>query len=577
MIDAAAPPLPLRATRPGAPPPERALLATLLAAVMVLAVLPLARLALEAVAPSGAWSLTTLERVLRNPATWTATGHSLITATAGTLLATLIGGTVGFVVGLTNVRARGAFVFCFVLPLLIAPQVVALAWLQLFGPSSTLLKMLGLAPPLGSRNPLYSAGGIVLLLGVQYAPLVFLTLRAGLRTLPQELIEAALAGGAGPMKVVRTVVLPLMTPPLTAGVALTFVSCLGNFGIPAFLGIPGGYLVLPTLIYQRLAGLGPAVLGEVAVLSMLIGVIAIAGIVLQEHMLRRRDFRIVGSAATARPFALGRSRPLVEALMWTLCLLVLVLPLLALLLTALVPAIGVPLSAKSATLDNFRFVLLEHDAARRAFRNSFGLSATAAFVVVTLAVPLAYFIVWRPSRLLRAVAVAAELPYALPGVVLAIAAILLFLKPLPVVGVTLYNTLWIILFGYLARFLVLGLRPVVSGYQQMDRTLEDAARIAGAGLSRRLRTVVLPLVAPAAAAGALLIFLTAFNELTVSALLWSSGAETLGVTVFSFQQGGDTTYAAALAMLTVLVSVALMLSTLALRRRMPAGVLPWQG
>jgi iron(III) transport system permease protein len=555
---------------------ERALLAVLLAVVGVLSVLPLARLVLEAFVPGGAFSTGPIARVLSNPATWTATWHSLVTASLGTLVATVIGTLVGLAVGLTDMRRRSVFVFCFVLPLLLAPQVVALAWLQLFGPSSTVLKMLGVAPPLGSRNPLYSAEGIVLLLGVQYAPLVFLTLRAGLRTLPQELIEAALAGGARPLRVLRTIVLPLMTPPLTAGIALTFVSCLGNFGIPAFLGIPGGYLVLPTLIYQRLAGLGPAVLSEVAVLSVLIGVIAIAGIVVQDRMLRRRDFRIVGSAATARPFALGRWRPLVEALLWTLCLLVLVLPLAALLLTALVPAIGVPLTAKSATLENFHFVLFEHDAARRAFRNSFGLSATAALGIVAVAVPLAYFLVWRSSRLLRVVSVVTELPYALPGVVLAIAAILLFLKPVPLVGVTLYNTVWIILFGYLARFLVLGLRPVVSGYHQLDRTLEEAARIAGARLARRLRTVILPLVAPAAAAGALLIFLTAFNELTISALLWSSGAETLGVTVFSFQQGGDTTYAAALAMLTVVVSVSLMLATLLMARRMPRGVLPWQ-
>ena len=96
------------------------------------------------------------------------------------------------------------------------------------------------------------------MLGVQYAPLVFLTLRAGLRTLPHELLEAALAGGAKPLRVIRTIVLPLMTPPLLAGVALSFVSCLGNFGIPALLGIPGNYLVLPTLIYQRLAAFGPA-------------------------------------------------------------------------------------------------------------------------------------------------------------------------------------------------------------------------------------------------------------------------------------------------------------------------------
>jgi hypothetical protein len=115
--------------------------------------------------------------------------------------------------------------------------------------------------------------------------------------LPQELLEAALAGGAKPLRVIRTIVLPLMTPPLLAGVALCFVSCLGNFGIPALLGIPGSYLVLPTLIYQRLAGFGPAVLSEVAVLSVLIAMIAVLGIVAQDVMLSRRDFRTVTAAA----------------------------------------------------------------------------------------------------------------------------------------------------------------------------------------------------------------------------------------------------------------------------------------
>ena len=555
---------------------DRALLAWLCAVVAVLSLLPLARLVVEGFAPGGTLSTSALTRVLASSTTWLATGHSLVTAFGGTLVALLIGGVVALVLALTDVRARNAFVFCFVMPLLIAPQVVALAWLQSFGPSSPLLKMMGVAPAIGSPNPLYSPAGIILVLGVQYAPLVFLTLRAALRTLPQELIEAGLAGGARPLTVMRTIVLPLMTPPLLAGIALCFVSCLGNFGIPALLGIPANYVVLPTLIYQRLAGLGPGVLSDVAVLSLLIGVIAVIGITLQDSLLRRRDFRITAAAVTARPFELRRWRVPVEIALWALLVALLALPLCALVLTSLVPAVGVTLGAKTATLENFRFVLFEHAAARRAFVNSFALSTTAAIFIAAIAIPLAYFIVWRRSRLLRIVNLVTEIPYAVPGVVLAIAAILLFLKPLPFVGATIYNTIWIILFCYLARFLVLGLRPVASGYHQLDRTLEEASQIAGARLLRRLRTVILPLVAPAAAAGALLIFLTAFNELTLSALLWSSGAETLGVVFFSFQQGGDSTYAAALGVLTVVVSIGLMLSTLLAAGRLPSGVLPWR-
>ncbi|MEO8303315.1 MAG: iron ABC transporter permease [Betaproteobacteria bacterium] len=548
----------------------------LLLVVCILSVLPLARLLLEGIAPQGELSAEAATRVLSEATTWSATRHSLVTALGGTILSVAIGCVVALVVSLTDIRARNAFVFCFVLPMMIAPQVVALAWLQLFGPASPLLKAIGMAPAMGSRNPLYSPQGIILVLGVQYAPLVFLTLRAGLRTLPRALLEAGLAGGAGPFTVLRTIVLPLMTPPLVAGIALSFVSCLGNFGIPALLGIPGNYLVLPTLIYQRLAGLGPGVLADVSVLSMLIGFIAVVGILLQDLMLSRRDFRISTTSSVARPFELHRWRAPVEAGLWTWSILVLALPLLALILASVVPAVGVPLTLKTATLANYDFVMFGHDAARRALFNSFGMSATAAVAIVAITVPLAYFVVWRRSRLLHFVNLVIEMPYALPGVVLAIAAILLFLKPLPLVGLSLYNTVWIILFCYLARFLVLGLRPVISGYYQIDRTLEEASQIAGARLLRRLVTIILPLVAPAATAGALLIFLTAFNELTVSALLWSSGAETLGVIFFSFQQGGDSTYAAALGALTVVVTTALMLSTLLMASRLPPGVLPWR-
>jgi iron(III) transport system permease protein len=555
---------------------DTALLWLLTLTAAILSAVPLARLVLEAIRPAGKFSLGAIGHVLANGATWSATGHSLVVALCGTALAVTIGGLVALAVTLTDIRARNAFVFVFVMPLMLAPQVIALAWIQMFGPSSALLKLLGIAPPLGSPNPLYSAGGIVLVMGVQYAPLVFLTLRAGLRALPQELIEAALAGGARPRTVVRTIVVPLMTPPLLAGVALCFVSCLGNFGIPALLGIPGNYLVLPTLIYQRLAGLGPDALSEVAVLSVMIGLIAMVGIVIQDAMLARRDFRTTTAAIEARAFELKRWRLPVETALWTLSFFTLVLPLAALALMSLVPAIGVPLTWKAASLDNYRFVLFMHDAARRAFVNSFSMAAGAAIVIVVIAVPLAYFLVWRRSRLLHIVSLATEAPYALPGVVLAIAAILLFLKPLPLIGLTLYNTIWIIVFCYVARFLALGLRPVVSGYHQLDRTLEEAAQIAGARLFRRLATVILPLVAPAAAAGALLIFLTAFNELTVSALLWSTGSETLGVVFFSFQQGGDANYASALGMLTIGVSVLLMLSTILLVGRLPRGVLPWR-
>jgi iron(III) transport system permease protein len=555
---------------------EMALTVVVAIVIVLLSLLPMLRLVKEIVAPGGTLSDTAIRMGLANPATWTATVNTLVVGFGGTALAVVLGTFMALLVTLTDIRGRSMLVLCYVMPLMIAPQVTALAWLQLFGPASPFLKMIGMAPPIGTRNPLYSTEGIILLLGVQYGPLVFLLVRAGLRKLPRELIEAARSGGAGWFTVLRTIVLPLMTPSIVAAAALAFVSCVGNFGIPAFLGIPANYLVLPTLIYQKLAGGGPSVLGEAAFLSVLIGVIAMAGIVGQELMSRRRDYRISSTSLPADPYPLGRWRLPVEICMWLLILLILVMPMFGLLLTSLVPGYGIPLSWATATLDNYRFVLFEHAAANRSFFNSFALSIAAAAFAVLVAVPVGYMVAWGRQKWIRYVNLAIELPYALPGVVLAIAALLMFLRPIPFTGIQLYNTVWIILYAYLARFLVLALRPTVSGYHQIDRALEEAAQVAGAGLFTRLRTIVFPLVAPAALAGGLLIFMTALSELTVSALLWSSGSETIGVVMFSFEQGGDSSYAAAMSAITVAVTFVLMLATNLLAPYLPNGVLPWR-
>ena len=542
----------------------------------VVSVLPVGRLVYEAVAPASGTLGQALRDTIGDPSTWTAARHSLFIGLAGTLLASLLGIGLAGAVALFDIGARNKLVFCITLPLIIPPQVTALAWIQVFGPASPMLKMLGIAPRLGSSNPLYSAGGIVLLLGIQYAPLVFLTLRAGLRNLPRDLTEAALACSARRGTVIRTIIVPLMTPPFLAGAALAFVSCIGNFGIPAFLGIPANYLVLPTLIYRKLSGVGPSMLGDISVLAVGIGALSLAGIIVQDVMLRRRDYRVSMVSGPMRPFRLGGWRRAVNISVWGYVAAVLALPIIGLILTSLVPAYGVALTMHNMTFANFHYVLTEYPAARRAFLNSVLLAGGSGILLVLFAVPFAYFLVWRPSPVVRALSVAIELPYAIPGVVLAVACILLFLKPLPMVGIGIYNTIWIILFAYLARFLVLCLRPVASAFRQLDRALDEAGQASGAGLLERLRTIVFPLVAPAACAGALLVFLTAFNELTVSALLWSSGSETLGVAVFSLQQGGDSTYASALSVVTLAIAVLLMLATLLFARRLPTGSLPWR-
>jgi iron(III) transport system permease protein len=563
----------------GAPyaPSERALLAVLFAGVGLISLWPVARLIVEGLAPGGRFDLAILVRLASAASTWRALGRTLDTAVCGTLVSLALGGGFALVAALGDVRAKGPLTFLFMLPLIIPAQITALAWINFLSSGSTFLGLLGLAPAPGSPHPMFGRGGIILLLGIEHAPLVFLALRAGLRAMPRELIDAARGCGAGRLLVLRTIVLPLMVPALTAGALLAFVSSIGNFGAPALLGIPVGYDTLVTLLYQLLAGFGPSVLSEAAVLSLLIGLIALAGVLLQNRVIGRGDYRLIGgtTGALAAPFALGRARVPIEIACWLAILVLVVVPLLALLASSLVPAVGVPLTGASFTLRQYGAAVFLQAATARAFANSLTLAGTAALVAVAAALPLAYFLAWRSSRAVRLLNTLVELPSALPGIVLAIGFILVFIRPLPLVGVSIYGTLWIILLAYVARFFALALRPVLSGFVQLDRTLDEAAASAGARLFRRLRTVTLPLVAPAAAAGALLVFLTALNELTVSALLWSRGTETLGLIVFSLQEGGDSPLAAAVSCVSIAVVLALMAGASLLANRLPDGVLPW--
>ena len=558
--------------RPGSSQPAW-LFPFIVGVVVLLSVLPLVRLALTGIfafADGGAVS------VLTDRALWSATWYTLVTALWGTLISLVIGALFAFVLTLTDIPGKGPLGFLFVLPMMIPPQVTALAWVQMSGPSSPLLKALGLAPPLGSPQPLYSVGGIALLYGVQHAPLVYLALRAGLMSVPRDGVEAARLSGASPFRTFRDIVLPLALPGMIAGAAIAFVSCIGNFGIPAILGIPASIYTLATLVFTKFAAFTDRTFGEVALISGIIALISVAGLAAQERALGGRDYRILGQAGAVAAFSIGRWKFVLLPLLVAALFFMLVAPFLALLAGALVPAFGVPLTFETMSFHAFEEVLFRQTITRTAFANSLFLAVVTALGLLCLSVLAGYALTRRRDGFARLVASLIEIPYALPGIIIAVAFILVFAAPLPVVNVTLYGTIWIILVAYFASFFAVSLKPVVSAYRQLDPALEEAARLSGAGFFRRLTDILVPLVAPAAGASVILVFLIACNELTVSALLWSAGTQTLGVVIYNLDDSGGSDLASALSVLVVLLVVVMMLLLEILAKHLPKGVVPWR-
>jgi iron(III) transport system permease protein len=522
---------------------------------------PTARLLAEAAGQA-------ISTLAQDPAIWRAAGRSLVVSLGAAALATAIGGLQAGLLLLRAVPGRRLLIFLCILPLLVPPQIMALAFIQASGPSSPLLISLGLAPPLGAQNPFYGPGGMVLLLGIQTAPLVFLALAALVRRLPGEVLSAARGLGASPARALRMAVWPLLLPGLLAGAGLAFVSALGNFGIAALLGIPGRYPVLTVLIWQRLSATGAAALSQVAALSLLLAALTLPGLAAQSLAARRSGWK---SGRAFEPLAPSARDRLLLLPLGLYLLAVLLLPLASLLTAALVPAMGMALTPASLTLRHFAATVAPGAHTLAALGNSLALSAGAALLLGLAALPVALAL---RHRAVRATAMAADLTYALPGACTAVSVILLVLG-LPGGGLV-YGTLGLIFFAYLARFQTLALRPVAAAAARLDPALEDAARGMGAGLLLRLRAVHLPPMAPALAAGALLVMLLAVNEVTVSALLNGPGTQTLGVLVFNLQDGGQSPQAAAVSCLSLLLVAGLMALASLLGRRLPPGTLPWR-
>lgn len=544
--------------------------------ILVLTVWPLGRLFVEAFqAGEDGRSFGLISEALASRAVSRAFWNTLEAASASAVVSVMLGVPLALTISLIKIGNRVALTFLVLSPLIIPSQIMALAWIELMGSSSPILGLLNLAPAPGETNPLYSSGGIVWLMGIEHMPLVFLAVRASLTALPDDLVEAARISGAGALRILTRVLMPLTVPAMIAGASLSFAASVGNFGVPALLGIPGRYPMLTTLIYQRLNGFGPTVIGQVAVLALVL--VAMAGVALGlRSLVLRRSVPIDRSGRPLAPFDAGWFRRPIIVVLWSTVTLLAVIPLLALLGAALSPAVGVHLAPDTLTLAGFRSTLIESSTVRRAFANSFLLSAGAAVVTAGVAAGLAYFGVVRRLKFARWTAWFAELSFIVPGTVLALAYILVFLPPLPVVDVSIYGSATILLLAYISRFLALATGPVQTALASLDSSLDEMGRIVGAGTFRRISRLIVPLAAPAAAAGAILVFMTAFNELTVSALLWSSGVETIGVMVFSLQYEGNSTAAAALSVTSIGFVLILALLVDRLGRRLPAGTLPWR-
>ncbi|GEK80288.1 ABC transporter permease [Agrococcus baldri] len=475
--------------------------------------------------------------------------NSLVSSLASALGAVVVGGALALVIERTDVPGRRALRLFALSPMLVPPFVGAISWVGLAGPAAPINRWWRehFGEPLWS---VYGADGVIMLLIVHSYPIAMLIITAALRRVPADLEQAARIAGASAPRALRTVTVPLLRGAVLSAFTLTAVSNLADFGIPSILGTPERFTTLSTLVYRYIqSGTVDDPLGVVATIGVVLLIVALLSLVLDAVIGGRSGYELDASASRAEPLPLGRSRPLVAILSWAGVLAITLLPLLALLEQALLPAPGVALTPETITTASIERAIASPRTIDGAV-TSIWLAALAAVICTAVGLVIGTIVTRTRARDNRALHTLAIMPQAIPGLVIAVAWLVLA----PRLG--LFNTPWLILVAYVTSFVALVVQSVHAPLSSTPLTAEEAARVSGASRGRALLDISLRMAMPAAIGGGVLVALTAVRELTLSALLLSPGSQTLGVVIFSLQQGGGPNAAAALSLIVTVVGLA---------------------
>ena len=488
--------------------------------------------------------------------------NTLKIAIGATVLGTIMGVFYAWLLGRSDIPAKGLMRALFNIPYMFPPFLGAMAWDMMFnGRSGYINKWLASVFHLESMPiNINSVWGIIFVEVSYYFPFVFMQVVSALERMDPTLEESARIAGARQHQVIWKITLPLVKPAISAGALLILTTSLAHFGVPSILGYAKGIYTLPTRIYAVIYNSGGSFDGirQGAALSVMLVIVVSLALILQNRLLSAGSYDII-KGKSMRPTLIklrGAKIPLFLLAIFTLVLIVIV-PLVMIVLISFLKAYGLPLQFKNFTLAQYQKVFSANGTID-SIRNSLFASITAGVVCMFLGTLVAYVVQKIRPKGKEVLEVVSMLPYAIPGTVLSIGVILAWSGR--IFGINLYNTIWIILVAYLARYLSFSMKTSSAALLQVHSSLEEAARVCGASHTEGLADITLPLIRPAMVSGFFLIFLPAMREVTTSILLYGPYTRTLGVQIYSLRDAGMIPQAAALA--TVAIGIIIVLNTI---------------
>jgi len=494
-------------------------------------------------------------------------GDSIIFAVGSDALAIALGTLLAWLTERTDVPFKGTAYIGAFLSFAVPPIVKVIGWILLFGPKAGFLNVWLsqlLHIPRGTLN-VFSMGGMIVIEGLLWTPVVFLLMTVPFRSLDPSLEEAAATSGAGTFQSFRRVTLPLALPSVLAVLLLTGARSLSSFEVPALIGIPAGVQIFTTRIYLLTTqGFVPHY-GDSSAYGVIL--MLLVGLALYPYYLATRQTQkfatVTGKGFRPRLLRLGRLR-LVGAAMMLLLPLLVVLPTLSLLWASLLPYVQQPTAKAlaSVSLHNYAHAFADGHIVEATI-NSLIVGVASATGGMFLAMLTAWIVVRSRSRARWSLDQLTTIPLVIPGIVLGIAVLRTYLSvPIPI-----YGTVWILVAAYVTSALPFAMRFCYSGVLTIARELEESAQVSGASWWTTMKKVVLPLMMPAMFAGWIGIFMVTFRELTVSLLLVTPSSQVIPVTIWDLWENGSVTELAAftIALSAGLIALGLVLRRLSLR------------
>ncbi len=493
--------------------------------------------------------------------------NTLTVSLAATAMALVFGFVMAWILTRTNVPGRRVFEQLMTVPYYLTPLLGALAWSMLGSPESGFVNQIYRA--LGGQDYLIdinTSWGIAWVMALFEGSVAFVMIAAVMKSMDPALEEASQVMGAGRLRTMLQVTLPLVAPGVLGAAIFVFAEMLGSFAAALVLGLPSRFYVITTAIYQLTQQYPPKIPLAAAMGVSLFAVMFAMMFIYRRIVLGRSYVTITGKAFRPRVADVGTLR----FVLLGFCVLYLVaavaLPVATLIWASLQKlAVAFP-AAGNFTLDNFRQAF-----AMNAVRSALGNSLLLGFATASIGVVLMGLLAWiiYRSRLPGSgvIEYVVMFPQAVPRLVFAFGLMWAWLVfPIPI-----YGTLWLLLIAYLTVFLPLGIRTIAGVILQIDKSLEECAQMCGASWGYRLRTVTVPLLWPGLVAAWLLLFVASVRELGASILLMGPHAKVITPSIVESWFATSSELTAAMALLQTLVVALAMIVLVAVTRRVSAG------